>query len=226
MPPLSDNSEKPIRIVLLDPFVLIRSGLRLLIERQPGFCVVGEAGDLIEGLEIVACQQPDIVLIDSTLAGNPSLKGIPRLIQLSSQARIILVTVAADSKANLLAVQDGVLGVVFKTQSPEILLKAIEKVHGGEVWIERSMMAHLITNLSQVHQAARPDPEKECIALLSVREREVIRLIGQGLKNQQIAAQLCISETTVRHHLTSIYSKLGVSDRLELLVFAHRCDLI
>ena len=122
--------------------------------------------------------------------------------------------------------QDGVIGVVFLTQQVEVLIKSIRKVHAGEVWIERSMVAGLLTNLSRSRLGLSIDPEAESIARLSRRERQVIQLIGKGFKNQQIGSQLCISETTVRRHLTSIYSKLGVSDRLELLVFANRKGLV
>jgi DNA-binding NarL/FixJ family response regulator len=104
-------------------------------------------------------------------------------------------------------------------------VKAIEKVHAGEIWIERSMVARLLTTTDIARRSLMVDPETDHILQLSDREREVIQLIGRGLKNQQIAIQLCISESTVRHHLTSIYSKLEVSDRLELLVFAHRKGL-
>ena len=98
-------------------------------------------------------------------------------------------------------------------------------MYAGEVWIEHAMMARLLTTTNRVRRSLAVDFEGERIKELSEREREVIRLIGQGLKNQQIASILHISESTVRHHLTSIYAKLGVSDRLELLVFAHRRGL-
>lgn len=122
------------------------------------------------------------------------------------------------------AVEDGVMGVVFKTQPPETLIKSIQKVHAGEVWLERSMIANVLNRRSRNQTPI--DPEKDSIAQLSEREKQIIQLIGLGYKNMKISSQLCISETTVRHHLTSIYSKLGVTDRLELLVFAHRNDLV
>jgi two-component system nitrate/nitrite response regulator NarL len=123
-------------------------------------------------------------------------------------------------------VEDGVVGVVFKSQSPEVLVKAIEKVWAGEVWLERSLIANVLTRLSRNQPVSQPDPELENFSRLSEREKEVVRLIGKGLKNKRISTELCISETTVRHHLTSIYNKLGVSDRLELLVYAHRYGLV
>ena len=222
---MSDTTDLPIRIVIIDAFVLVRTGLRLILEQQPGLKVAGEAGDSVEGLKVVADQKPDIILLKLNPAGNPGLDMISQLINTWKQARIILMTTTDDLQVCLLAIQEGVLGVVSKLQSPEVLVKAIEKVHAGEVWIERSMVARLLTTTDIARRSLMVDPEADRIRQLSDREREVIQLIGRGLKNQQIAIQLCISESTVRHHLTSIYSKLEVSDRLELLVFAHRKGL-
>ena len=131
-----------------------------------------------------------------------------------------------DPKVQQKAVEDGVVGVISKTQPPETLIKAIEKVHAGEVWLERSLIANVLGRLSRSQPAVKVDQEAVSINSLSEREKEVVKLIGQGYKNKRISSELCISETTVRHHLTSIYDKLGVSDRLELLVYAHRYGLV
>jgi DNA-binding NarL/FixJ family response regulator len=222
---MANSSEHRIRIEIIDNHVLVRAGLRLLIEAQRGLEVIGEAGNVDEGLELATRLKPDIILLELNLSEDPSFYVIPQLISTSDHARVILVTSASNSQFFLKAVQNGVMGVVTKTQRPEILIKAIEKVHAGEVWIERSLMANLLTRLSQNSRNGGPDPEAEGIRELSNRERQIIQLIGHGLKNKQIAVQLCISETTVRHHLTSIFCKLRVSDRLELLVYAHRSGL-
>jgi DNA-binding NarL/FixJ family response regulator len=119
----------------------------------------------------------------------------------------------------------GAMGVVPKTSNRQTLYKAIEKVHAGEVWIDRAMIANVLTQLSRSRLDDETDPEAARIASLSDREREVITLIGKGLKNKEIAARLTISEITVRHHLSSIYSKLNVADRLELTIYAYRNGL-
>ena len=138
---------------------------------------------------------------------------------------MILVTGSSDRQTYLQAVQHGVLGIVSKTQPPEALIKAIRKVHAGEVWIEHSLMADLVNNSFHGQNETAADPEADCIGRLCEREREIIQFIGRGMKNKQIASQMCIAETTVLHYLTSIYAKLGVSDRLELLVFAYNHGL-
>ena len=223
---MSKTADDPIRIIILDNQTLVRAGIRSLLEDRPGLEVVGEAGILFEGIELIACQKPDIILFELNLADPSTTDTIAGLLKASEPARLILVTGITDPQVIQHAVEAGVMGVVFKTQTPEILVKAIEKVNAGEVWLERSMIASVLSRLSRNHKPVKISSEEEYIAELSDREKEVIRLIGQGYKNKKISEQLCISETTVRHHLTSIYGKLGVTDRLELLIFAHRYGLV
>jgi len=218
-------SDKPIRIVIIDNQTLVRAGLRLILEKHPGLKVVGEAGKANEGLEIVSSQKPDIILLKLDPFSSIGLEIIGKFTNASSSSRIILLARLDEVPVFINAIQEGVLGIVLKTQTPETLIKAIQKVHAGEVWIERSMIASLLSGLTNGQRLITQDPQTKSITELSPRERQVIQQIGKGLKNSQIAKQLCLSETTVRHHLTSIYEKLGVSDRLELLVFAHRNGL-
>jgi DNA-binding NarL/FixJ family response regulator len=218
-------SNATIRIQIIDPYVLIRKGVRALLESESGMDVVAEAGDSLASLEMAALKNPDIILLTLNSSGNPGVEVIPQLLEICSQFRIILMTTTEDRQLCSLAIQNGVLGVVSKTDTPETLIKAIRKVYAGEVWIDRSMMAHLLITNSLSRRSPKMDLEREQIKKLSERELQVIRLIGLGLKNKLIANQMGISEVTVRHHLTSIFNKLGVSDRLELLVFAHQKGL-
>lgn len=218
--------KQPIRIVILDNHALVRAGLILLIEGKPGISVVGEAGNLSDGLQIISNLKPDIVLLELNLAEVASLDIISSIFSASDKSRLILVTGTSNPLVIQQAIEEGVVGVIFKTQSPDMLMKAIEKVHSGEVWLERSMIANVLSRLSRNNKPVKASSESENINELSEREKQIVRLIGQGYKNKRISTQLSISETTVRHHLTSIYNKLGVSDRLELLVYAHRHGLV
>ncbi len=220
------SSKPPIRIILLDAQTLFRTGLRYIIDAHTGMEVVGEADSVSTGLELIENQKPDIILFELNLFCLPDFEIVSSLVKASAGGRLILVTGTSDQKTQQKAVEDGVVGVISKTQSSETLLKAIEKVHAGEVWLERSLIATVLSRLSRNQTAPKSETETDNLNHLSEREREVVRLIGQGLKNKKISQELCISETTVRHHLTSIYSKLGVSDRLELLVYAHRNGLV
>jgi two-component system nitrate/nitrite response regulator NarL len=221
-----DTPEKPICISILGPYSLINAGLRLIIESEPGLKVIGDAGDSTTNIENIACQKPDIILLKLNPHGEPGFDVITRLLETSSETRIILMTTTEDNQFCSQAIQRGVVGIVAETQPPQTLIKAIRKVHAGEVWIEHSMVAHFVKSLSNNHRPKKMDADSIRISQLSNRELDVVQLISLGLKNKQIATQLCISEVTVRHHLTSIYNKLGVSDRLELLVFAHSSGLV
>jgi len=223
---MPSSSTNPIRIIILDNQTLFRVGLRGILEAQSGMKVVGEAGSVNEGIDIATSLKPDIILFELNLMGQSDLDFVPTLVKSSSGSRLILVTEITDPKALQKIVEDGVVGVIYKTQPPETLTKAIEKVHSGEVWLERSLIANVLSRLSRAKPSQEIESEADSIIRLSEREKEVVKLIGQGYKNKRISTELCISETTVRHHLTSIYDKLGVSDRLELLVYAHQYGLV
>ncbi len=213
-----------IRIVLVDPHALVRAGLCALIEREPEMRVVGEAGTVQDALEVVSREAPDIILLDPNV-DNANLDGILHLRAAAPQARLLLVTGLEDAKLYHRAVQLGAMGVVRKNQTGDTLIKAIRKVREGEAWLDRSMMAQVIEGLSGEWNAPQRQPEEALIELLSPRERQLVELVGKGFKNKQIAEQMSISEVTVRHHLTSIFAKLGVEDRLELFIFALKHGL-
>ena len=219
-----DNPQ--IRIVILDNHALVRAGMHRLIEDQAGMNVLGEAGSLSEGLEIISDLKPEIVLFEMNLEARTISEIVSRIMNASCESRLILVTGTNNPMIIQQAVEDGVMGVVLKTQSPEFLTKAIEKVNSGEVWLERSMIANVLARLSRNNNSTDIKSEKDHIIELSEREKQIINLIGQGYKNRRISIQLGLSESTIRHYLTSIYSKLGVSDRLELLIFANRSGLV
>jgi two-component system nitrate/nitrite response regulator NarL len=223
---MSDSNNYSIRIVLIDKHVLLRAGMRLLLEKHQGIKVVGEAGNLNDGLKSLAEQKPDIILFRINLNKRSYTDNIPIIRNASYQARLILITEGNDPQILQQVIEDGVAGIVSPTQEPEILLKAIDKVIEGEVWLERSIFADALLRLTRNQHNLDANPKEKNIAQLSKRERKVVLLIGRGYKNKTIASLLGITDITVRHHLTSIYSKLGVSDRLELLLYINRYGLV
>lgn len=218
------NNSK-IKIVLLDFHSLFRAGIRALLADQTQFEILGEASHIESGISIIKQQVPDIALLDLNLNSQLNAEIIPAILEAAPHIKIILLTGLNDSGILQLAVQMGVKGIVQKTDSKLVLIKAIEKVHAGEVWIDRTMVANVLTRISCSETRRAASDQQICIDSISNREAEVITLVGEGLKNKAIANRLSISETTVRHHLTSVYSKLEVSDRLELAIFAYRHDL-
>lgn len=220
---VSTPSDEIIKILLLDNDLLVRAGFRLLLEDQSRFEVAVTEGTEEDCIQLASEIQPDIVLLRESINRSMVLEIIPKLVSVLRQPRIILIPLRSDSEFIIQAVNGGAVGIVFATQSPEVIYKAIEKVRAGEVWLDRSLIANLLTQNIQIR--SRVDPKTKKKASLSGREREVIALVGEGLKNQQIADQLFLSEVTVRHHLTSIFKKLGVTDRLELVIYAYQNGL-
>jgi DNA-binding NarL/FixJ family response regulator len=213
-----------VRILLVDDHAVVRAGLRMLIESRPGLAVVGEAATTSDAVATAGREQPDLILLDLDLGGDSGLDILPELFATAKQARVLLLTGVRDPEEHHRAIRLGAMGVVLKEKAAEDLLKAIEKVHAGEVWLDGALMARVLGR-SLPGDPATTNPEVAKIATLTEREREVIALICEGLQNKLIGERLFISETTVRHHLTSIFDKLGVTNRLELVIYAYRHGL-
>jgi two-component system, NarL family, nitrate/nitrite response regulator NarL len=214
-----DNVSTPIRILIVDDHLVVRAGLHMLIENHPGMRVVAMASNRGEALELAGRHSPNLILLDLDLGGESALTFLPQLRDAAPDARILVLTGLRDSDAHRQAVQSGAMGVVLKEHAPDVLIKAIEKVHEGEFWLDRPTMGRLLREMS-AREVKEDDPELAKIHSLTQRERDVVALIAEGLKNRQIGERLFISETTVTHHLSSVYAKLGVSDRLELVIYA------
>lgn len=214
-----EPAPEKIRILIIDDQLVVREGLRLLIENHPGIKISAMVSTIADAVEIINRQPFDLIILNLELGGASALSVIPKLRETAGKARVLALTGVRDSETHKKAVQLGAMGVVLKEDAAELLLKAIEKVYLGEVWLDRLTLGSLLWQLtSRVGDSV--DPERRKIATLTEREREVITLIAQGLKNKQIAERLFISQTTVTHHLSSIYAKLGVTDRLELVVYS------
>jgi two-component system nitrate/nitrite response regulator NarL len=213
-----------IRILIVDDHVVVRTGLRMLIETRSEMRVVGEAGNRADACEIAARELPDIILLDLNLGLENGLDFLPDLLAAAALARVLILTGFADPELHRRAVCLGAMGIVLKQKAASVLLEAIEKVNAGEVWLDRLMASILMTDMRQ-GQSRKKDPEEAKIASLTPREREVIKLVCTGMKNKQIGEQLSISEATVRNHLTSVLSKLRLSDRFELSLYAFHHGL-
>jgi len=222
----SQHSPSPSRVLIVDDHAVMCAGLRMLIEKHPALVVAGEALNGAAALALAEREQPDIILLDLDLGDDNGIDFLPPLVAVTAgQARVLILTGVRDPELHRQVFMLGAMGVVMKDQASEVLLQAIEKVAAGEVWIERSMMASVLSTLATAPVGQKQDPEAARVATLTEREREVIALICQGLKNQQIAGRLFITVGTVRNHLNSIFNKLQVTDRLELAVYAYEHGL-
>lgn len=219
-PPIS----RPIRLLLLGPHAIGRAGLRLLVESGPDMTVIGETASSSEAVRMASHEQPDIILVDLNHEGA-HLECLPSLFEAAKASRVLVLMEGQDHELGQRAVRLGATGIVFKDKAPDVLIAAIQKVHAGEAWLDRFTIASVLTEMSRGKHTKPGSPDAENIAALTKREREVITLVALGLRNKQIAERLFISDVTVRHHLTSVFSKLLVSDRFELMIYAYRHGL-
>jgi two-component system nitrate/nitrite response regulator NarL len=214
-----------IRILLVDDHKTMLWGLERLIQSEgASFTLVGSASDGAEATALCAALHPDIVLLDLDLKGSSSIDFLPALVS-NGSTRVVILSANRDQGTLAAAVKAGARGVVSKEAPTDDVLLAVRKVHGGELWLDQSLMQALLGQL--VAPAPKADPEAERIATLTARERDVIGMIvqGKGALNKDLAERAFISERTLRNHLTTIYQKLDVANRLELYVYATRHGL-
>lgn len=221
------NIPKSIRVLLVDDHKSLIWGLSKLIESErPRMELAGTASSMAEALMIAGQERPDIILLDIDLHGTSSLDSLPALLR-ESKAHVIILTGTSDANLHDRAVLCGARGVIHKEEPAEIILKAIEKVHQGEIWLARAATGRVFSKLLNANQTEQVSPEAEKIACLTPREREIIKvIITQGHStNKSIAGQMKMSEFTLRNHLTSIYGKLGISNRIELVMYSLKHGL-
>jgi two-component system, NarL family, nitrate/nitrite response regulator NarL len=201
---------------------MFRSALRMFLEAEQKLKVVGEAADTEKAAEILAIEKPDLVLVD--LADDGGKVMMPFLQTL--KVPVIILIGKHDVDIYQKCLKSGISGLVQKEESGETLFKAIEKVHQGEIWFDRTIMGETIRQLLDEKQSMHENPKAHITNGLTLREKEVVGLICKGMKNKMIADHLFITETTVRHHLTSVFNKLEITSRLELVVYAFKNNLV
>jgi two-component system, NarL family, nitrate/nitrite response regulator NarL len=213
----------PIRILIADDHLLFRAGLRRLLEAEPGFEVVGEATEGGETVRRVRELKPDILLLDLAMPGVPGLEALRQLDESALPVRTILLTAAIEKQELVKALQLGARGVVMKESATDLLFRSIRSVSAGEFWVGRERVSDIVNTLRAAPPASAAVAGKKTFGL-TPRELEVTATIAAGYSNKEIAQKFTISEDTVKHHLSNIFDKTGVSSRLELALFAvnHR----
>lgn len=205
----------PISIVVADDHPIFRHGLRKLLDMEPGMRVVGEAEDGHAAVEQMRAHRPDVLLLDVAMPTLDGLEALPDLAAASPGTRILLVTAGISQMDLARALQIGARGVLMKDAATRQLVSAVRAVASGSFWIGPDAVSDLVEVLKRLADAAG-----ERRYGLTPRELEIIAAVVSGSSNRDIATRFSISEQTVKHHLTSIYDKLGVSTRLELALFA------
>jgi DNA-binding NarL/FixJ family response regulator len=211
MPEEPNMPETPLRIIIADDHALFRHGLKSALQLEAGLQVVGEAGRLDELAALLASTPCDLLLLDLGMDRN-SLIDIQKL---SAQASVIVVTASEQPGDALEAIRSGARAVVLKCYAAQTLMEAIRAVAAGHVWMPPALQDHIATSLREPGH----DP-------ITAREREIIREVALGRRNAEVARKLFISEVTVKRHLSNIFQKLGVRDRVELTLYAARTGII
>nr|WP_217346618.1 response regulator transcription factor [Noviherbaspirillum sp. L7-7A]MBV0881086.1 response regulator transcription factor [Noviherbaspirillum sp. L7-7A] len=219
--------QETIKIMLVDDHQTMLWGLEQLIRGEaPRMEVIGTARNSEDALSSAQRLAPDLILLDVDLGGSCSVDILPGLLA-NGVSKVLLLTGSSDQEILDLAIKRGARGILHKKAATADVLKAIEKVHCGELWLDNVSLGRVLGNFMNPVVAPKPDPDAHRRASLTSKERKVIQAVveGNGALNKVIAERLFISEYTLRNHLTSIYQKLQVANRLELYVYAVKHGL-
>ena len=211
-----------IRVALVDDQSLFRAGIRMLVDSQPDLEVVAEASDGREAIDVVRQSRPDVVLMDIRMPDMDGLAATAELLTDPEPPRIVMLTTFDLDEAAARAIRQGASGFLLKDADPEFLLAAIRTVHAGSAVIAASATRELFERFTD----AAPRPVPNAYADLTEREREIFALAARGLSNAEIAAREYLSEATVKTHISRILTKLGLRDRVQLVVFAFEHGLV
>jgi two-component system, NarL family, nitrate/nitrite response regulator NarL len=219
-----DDRKIVARIIIADDHALFRAALRKLLELEPGFLVIGEAGNSTDTVTLVERLHPDILLLDMDMPYNQSgLEVLNRATNLASNTRIVLLVTAMQRLHVIEALRLGARGILHKDTASQLLYKCIHTVMDDKYWIGHDFVGELIMALRTPAVSEFRNSDKYG---LKHREFEILSAVVDGCTNREIADKLTISEQTVKHYLTGIYGKVGVSNRLELALFAMNKQLV
>jgi DNA-binding NarL/FixJ family response regulator len=208
-------------ILIVDDHAMFREALRTLLDTDPSLRVVGEAGDGREAIRLAGELRPDLILLDVRMPGTSGLQALREIARITPPIRTLLLTAELGESDAVEALRLGAKGVVMKESLPEVLFESIRAVMAGQYWVGRDCVADLIRTVRERRAQSELETRDPSLGL-TARERQVVAAIVVGCSNADIAQKFAISSKTVKHHLTKVFDKLGVSNRLELALFAVR----
>jgi len=223
---MTREATRDIRVLLAVAHRIVLSGLqRLIDDEKPHLHVVATADCGEDAVRLASVAKPDVAVVDVNLLQAPDNQIVLSLAKRDG-TRLLILGESSARKLHEAAILRGACGVVDKSEPPEKLIKAIKKVHEGELWLDRSTTGRLFVELSK-KSAQAPDPDEQKVAALTVREQEVVRVLAMdpGADNKTLATSLHMGEHTLRNHLSRIYDKLGVPNRVELYLFVQRREM-
>jgi len=216
-----------VRVLLVDDQPLLRTGFKLILEAEPDVAVVGEAGDGGHAVELTRTLLPDVVLMDVRMPGMDGIEATRRIVRDPSahRPRVLVLTTFDLDEYIVEALRGGASGFLLKDVPPEELVAAIRVVAKGEAIVAPSVTRRLLDRFASRLPPVSDTPPPG-VSHLTEREREVLRLMARGLSNSEIAAQLVVSETTVKTHVGNVLAKLDLRDRVQAVVFAYENGLV
>lgn len=218
------NSNASIKLLIIGDYLILRTGLKMLLENEKDFRVVGETASLLEASNLIIKNKPDILLIDALETEKEEFKNFH--LKNIGNLPFIVISFLDGIETFEKCFKIGANGLVSKKDDAETLVNAVRQVAEGKMWFDRTIMSEVIKRMMDEKNGNGTNGHSDGLASLSNREIEVLRQVCNGNKNKEIADQLFISETTVRHHLTSIFEKLKVNSRLQLVVYAFQNNLV
>lgn len=215
-----------IRVMLVDDQVLLRTGFRMVLAAQPDMEVVAEAGDGVEALEALAGTAVDVVLMDVRMPRLDGVEATRRICAQENPPKVLILTTFDLDEYAFSALKAGASGFMLKDVPPGELLGAIRSVHSGDAVVAPSTTRRLLDRFTPMLPSTANEPTSAELGRLTDREREVMLLVAQGLSNGEIAARLVLSEATVKTHVGRILTKLGLRDRVQVVVMAYESGLV
>ncbi|MFF4737939.1 response regulator [Streptomyces sp. NPDC001262] len=215
-----------IRVMLVDDQVLLRTGFRMVLAAQPDMEVVAEAGDGVEALEALAGTAVDVVLMDVRMPRLDGVEATRRICAQENPPKVLILTTFDLDEYAFSALKAGASGFMLKDVPPGELLGAIRSVHSGDAVVAPSTTRRLLDRFTPMLPSTVKEPTSAELGRLTDREREVMLLVAQGLSNGEIAARLVLSEATVKTHVGRILTKLGLRDRVQVVVMAYESGLV
>ena len=215
---------KPIRVLIIAKYEMVQESLKLLIESNKELAVTGTYPFTQNVGKAANIADADVAVL--YLSGDDRVEIISDLLRKIPGIRVVVLVAGVDLDSQADALKLGAVGIVQKEQNPKLLMEAIRQTYRGETWLNQVLLNKILERGKLPSKKSLKYSFESDTESLTIRELEVIRMIGEGLKNKNIAERLLISEATVRHHLSSVYGKVGVEDRLNLIIFAYKRGLI
>jgi two-component system, NarL family, response regulator LiaR len=215
-------TEEKIKVLIVDDHQVVREGLRSFLELLDDIAVIGEAEDGSQAVELVRALKPDVVLMDLVMPHMDGISATRQVLELNLGTKVIALTSFSEDDMVFPAIQAGASSYLLKNVSPDVLAEAIRAVHRGEARLHPDIARKLMQQVSQPRNAAQENSLSE----LTEREKEVLRLVARGCNNREIAQELCISESTVKTHVSNVLGKLGLDQRTQLVLYAIKNKLV